>query len=80
MNIPDVIFAVGGATFAVALLPAFFDDSPPPLMMSALTGGVLLVYAGTYFVLGLPQAAGMNGALGLMWLGLAARALRRRMR
>lgn len=67
----DTVIAVGQFIFVLALLPARVDpDKKPPCVTSAITGAVLLVFAGTFASLELWYGAGTTLLCALGWLAL----------
>jgi hypothetical protein len=67
----DILFAVGGIVFAVALLPAVRDPQKPPLTTSLVTGCWLAAFVPAYATLGLTWAAVTTSISASLWLTLA---------
>lgn len=67
----DYIFVVGQVVFIVALLPSIFSEHKPELLTSVMTGLVLLVYAGTFYSMGLVYGAISTAITAACWLILA---------
>lgn len=68
----DAIFTVGSIIFIIGLLPACLGPKTQiPLRTSIPTAAVLLVYAGTFAVMGLQYSAFFSAATAGMWIFLA---------
>ena len=72
----DILFAVGGFGFSVALLPSVFGDGKPAKSSCAITGGILMFFAVGYATLGLWWAAGSTALTCVVWAVLYLQQLR----
>ncbi len=74
----DVVLMLGGFALAAALLPTVRGRAKPAASTSALTGGILAVYAAIYVTLHLWMAAAATGMIALLWLVVLGQTLRQR--
>jgi len=72
----DIIYGIGGLVFAVALLPAVFSKSKPPLSTSVMTLVTLAIFSVASLSLNLYLAAVTQIMAALMWGTLAVQKLR----
>jgi hypothetical protein len=67
----DYVFLTGQWIFIIALLPSIFSVHKPELLTSVMTGLVLLVYAVTFYSMGLVYGAISTAITAVCWLILA---------
>jgi branched-subunit amino acid ABC-type transport system permease component len=72
----DFVLTAGSLVFIAALLPSVFSNNKPAISTSAITGGVLGVFAVTYATLSLWFAAVTTAMSAVLWLFLAIQKLR----
>ena len=67
----DITLAVGSLIFAIALVPSIMSKDKPALWTSTVTGGVLIVFTGTYASLSLWYATFTTALAAILWIVLA---------
>lgn len=78
MNVPDLIFAVGGLILAAGLLPSVFGPEKPALATSLVTGSIILIYSVTFMAMGLWISGSINLVQSILWVTLAVQESRAR--
>jgi hypothetical protein len=71
MHWQDWIFSLGQIIFLIALVPTLKGKSKPELLTSIVTSAILVIFALTYFSLGLWFSAASSVAMTIAWAALA---------
>jgi hypothetical protein len=77
MSWRDLVFALGGVAFSIALLPTVFGEMKPEPWTSALTSGILFAFGTTYLTMRLFFAAASTAVTAYLWLVLFVQAVMR---
>ncbi len=67
----DVIFAIGGFMFFIALIPSVFSKDKPSMWTSLMTATILFTFAATYWTIDLELASYSTFMTGCIWMLLA---------
>lgn len=74
----DIILAIGGFAFSIALIPALKDQQKPPTTTSIITGVILTMFCIIYLTLGLRLAALSTALTAACWWTLLVQRIRQR--
>lgn len=76
----DIIFAIGGFIFSLALIPTIKAKEKPALSSCALTGTILAIFSFSYASLGLWGAFVSNSLTSMCWFILTTQVVLREKR